>query len=144
MITKSMKRQIRELRADEWESYRALRLRSLKEDPDSFASTLSEARTFAEDRWRDRVTEVIESPADLALVAEVDSIAAGLLWVHFDDTRTETAELYQMWVAPEFRRIGLGEALLHRARDWAQRIGAREAALAVTYRDSPALRLYAL
>ena len=133
---------IRSFRADEWAVHKALRLRALREDPDAFASTLDHALTNSDSRWRDRLAEVVESPFDLALLAENDGTPAGLLWVRFDDAERQLADLYQMWVAPEFRGGGLGEAMVRDALDWAKQVGATAAILDVTYGDSPASRLY--
>ncbi|MDJ0789698.1 MAG: GNAT family N-acetyltransferase, partial [Myxococcota bacterium] len=49
---------------------------------------------------------------------------------------------YQMWVAPDARRSGLGAALLDAVVAWARREGVRELSLAVSLVNEPARRLY--
>ena len=83
------------------------------------------------------------SGIDLPLLAEISGKSAGLAWARFDDTAKEIATLYQMWVAPEYRRRGAGRALVGASVAWAKDMGAKSITLKVTCGDSPALRLYA-
>jgi ribosomal protein S18 acetylase RimI-like enzyme len=52
------------------------------------------------------------------------------------------ANLYQVWVDPNYRQRGVGQMLLERAIAWATAKNARYLNLGVTFADSPALRLY--
>jgi ribosomal protein S18 acetylase RimI-like enzyme len=52
------------------------------------------------------------------------------------------ANLYQMWVAPSHRRIGIGQMLLEKVIAWARAKDATYLDLSVTFDDSPAMRLY--
>jgi GNAT superfamily N-acetyltransferase len=67
---------------------------------------------------------------------------AGMLWATFDSTNRDTVHIYQMWVAPEHRGLGVGRALLERAINWASLSGANLVALSVTCGDSVARRMY--
>jgi GNAT superfamily N-acetyltransferase len=67
----------------------------------------------------------------------------GLAWCKLDHADRTTANLFQMWVAPESRGRGAGAMLLRVALDWARGVGAVRVRLGVTAGESPASRLYA-
>jgi len=105
---------VRQLGPEDWEIWRALRLRALREAPDAFASTLAgtlerEARD-GEGYWRGYFTR--PGPA---LVAEVDGVPAGMARVVVEEG---SAHLYSMWVAPEARGRGVGELLITTGLRW--------------------------
>lgn len=137
------KARVRRFASHEWRIYRDLRLRALADSPDAFATTLAEAQQRPDEQWRARLASGAGSGSERALIAEVDAAAAGLVWVGIDASEPEAAHLYQMWVAPAFRRLGAGRMLLDVAIGWARSGGARYVALAVTCGDTPASRLYA-
>jgi len=56
---------VREFLPDEWQTYRALRLRSLAESPDAFGSTLAAASLKAHltgDQQKNRARETTDRP----------------------------------------------------------------------------------
>src|SRR5262245_23786143 len=133
---------VRKYDSSEWPMYRDLRLRSLAESPDAFGSTLAaeQSRTAAE--WTARLTAGATSGLDFPLVAEVHGKAAGLAWAKVDASNTSLVNIYQMWVAPEFRGQGLGRMLLRAAVEWARARNAHAIHLMVTCGDTSAMRLY--
>lgn len=133
---------VRRFGSDEWRSYRDLRLRALYESPDAFGSTFSHESERTDDDWQSRLGSGATSPRDLPLIAESEGKAVGLAWARIDESQPDVAHLYQVWVAPSYRRIGIGAALLASAIDWARSVGARSIALGVTCGDNPALHLY--
>ena len=92
--------------------------------------------------WQSRLAAAATSGLDLPLLAQVGESPAGLCWAKRDSANLSVVNLYQMWVAPEFRGTGVGGALLERCIAWARSIGAAEVRLGVTLADSPAYRLY--
>jgi len=50
-----MSRNIRRLTAEDWAPYKAVRLRSLQEDPDAFCSTHTSEVQLSEQEWQDRL-----------------------------------------------------------------------------------------
>ena len=133
---------IRRLARHEWRAYRELRLRALADSPDAFVTTLAEARAREDGDWSQQVSAAADSPSQIALVAELDSGLVGLAWSRIDDSDRERAHLYQMWVAPEVRGLGVGRMLLDGAVHWAAGEGVRLLVLSVTYGASAAERLY--
>jgi GNAT superfamily N-acetyltransferase len=132
---------VRTFAADEWPTYRALRLRALADAPDAFGSTLIHEAGRTDAEWSSRLASGVDSPSDLPLVAEVRGEAIGLAWGRIESD-PDVATLYQMWVAPEHRGEGVGRLLVEAVIAWARARDARYLTLAVTCGDTPARRLY--
>ena len=130
---------LRRLRAADARLYRALRLRALKEHPDAFLiSPQEEARQgAAETRARLRTSPTFG--------AFVDGDVAGMVGIH-RETRVKARHkcvLWGMYVAPEFRGLGLGRALMLEALACARRMrGVEQVILAVGSTNRSARSLY--
>jgi GNAT superfamily N-acetyltransferase len=133
---------IRTFAPHEWGIYKDLRLRALADAPDAFGRTLAEEQARSDAEWSERLVTGVNSGWALPLLAEVDGRPVGLAWGRIEASEPDVANLYQMWVAPSHRRRGAGSMLLEAVIAWAKAKGANYLDLGVTYRDSPALRLY--
>lgn len=133
---------IRAFLADDWRTYRALRLRSLADSPDAFGSTLAEEQERPDATWAARLASGTSSGRDLPLLVELNGQPIGLAWGRFEGSDSETAHLYQMWVDPAHRRIGAGRMLLNAVIAWAKALDAHTLALGVTSQRSAAIQLY--
>lgn len=125
-----------------WERYRAVRLRSLAESPDAFRSTLAEEQQRTDRAWAERLSAAALSGEDCPLIAEDDQGAIGLVWAKVDSSDKSAVNVFQMWVSPQHRPLGVGRKLLGAVISWAQARNARSLHLGVTCGDSPAVRLY--
>lgn len=103
--------QIRRLHPEEWQTYRDVRLASLKDTPSAFASTYDDALQFEEARWR----EALAIPAWLACC---DDRPVGL--VRLGGLDGELPHLLSMWVAPSARGSAAGALLVQAALDQAR------------------------
>jgi GNAT superfamily N-acetyltransferase len=126
----------------EWRTYKDLRLRALAESPDAFGSTLAREQDRSDLEWSRRLASNDGSAWDHPLVAEVDGVPAGLAWGRIEVSNPGQADLYQMWVVPDYRGLGAGRRLLEAVIAWARSKGVACLDLGVTFRDSPAMRLY--
>ena len=133
---------IRSLGPQEWETYKALRLRALADSPDAFGRTLAEEQERSDAEWANRLASGANSGRDLPLVAEVDEEPVGLAWGRIEESNPDVAYLFQMWVAPAQRRQRAGEILLKTIIAWAKAKNARYLDLGVTLGNNPAMRLY--
>jgi GNAT superfamily N-acetyltransferase len=133
---------IRPFAAHEWAAYKDLRLRALADAPDAFGSTLAREQALSDEEWANRLPSGSGMDWSLPLVAEIDGKPVGLAWVRIEPSTSDVANLYQMWVSPDYRGLGLGRMLLEAAITWATEKGAHSLELGVTLRDSPAMRLY--
>src|SRR5664279_5470949 len=129
---------VRRLAAEEWATYRAIRLRALADAPDAFGATYAAESALTEADWRTRLgaadwaTFVIDGddgPAAMAVGGPAHDVPA-------------TAALYGMWVAPEVRGRGLGTALMSAVQAWAVDTGYATLGLGVTTTNAPAIALY--
>lgn len=127
----------------EWPGYRELRLRALTDSPDAFGSTLEREAAFPDDLWAERIERGANSPTDLPLVARIGDEVIGLAWGRVQEADPREVHVYQVWVAPEHRGRGVGQALLGAIIAWARESGARQISLEATCGNSAAMRLYA-
>ena len=127
---------IERLSAGDGERLRAIRLRSLRDAPDSFATTLEEAAGWSPESWNRQLEQhatfvASARGADLGLVR-------GALHHHLPDS----GYLISMWVAPEARRQGVGSALVDAVVQWARTQGLIRLLLDVGEKNAPAIALY--
>jgi GNAT superfamily N-acetyltransferase len=128
---------LRVLTPDDWRVWRALRLRALGTDPGAFGSRLADwqGEGDREERWRGRLAH----PGSLNLVAELGGVGVGMA---SGIPGEDVPELISMWVAPEARGRGVGDALVAAIVAWAVDRGAVALGLAVVADNEPAVRLY--
>ena len=131
--------ELRRITAADWELWRAVRLRALAEAPYAFGSTLAHWQgSDLEARWRSRLDDValnvVALTVDGSAVGQVSGTAAD------GDGRVE---LISMWVAPEARGTGAGEALVGEVLRWAAgEEGAPAVVLSVKEGNERAIALY--
>src|SRR5512139_3886097 len=110
---------IRTLAHHEWAIYKDLRLRALADSPDAFGSLLAREQNRSDAEWASRLAAGANS-WDLPLLAEVDAEPIGLAWGRIEKSNPDVADLYQMRVAPSYRRLGAGRMLLDAVIAWAR------------------------
>lgn len=122
---------------EDWRRWRALRLAALAEAPEAFGSTLAEWSRAGdvESRWRDRLGGVA-----LNLVASRSGVDVGM--VSATAPLASEVELISMWVAPEARGQGVGDALVDAVVGWAVAQGVSRVALSVRNGNEAAIALY--
>ncbi|WP_437904724.1 GNAT family N-acetyltransferase [Sorangium sp. So ce327] len=126
---------LRALTSEDWAAWRDVRLRALADAPHAFGSTLEEWENASEARWRAR----LELPGSRNLVAYVDGEPVGMATgAPFEGTY----ELISMWVAPEVRGRGVGDALVEEILRWAREQGGSELRLDVKQDNLSAISLY--
>jgi len=128
---------LRELNDDDWALWRALRQAALTESPDAFGSTIAEwtGAGDLETRWRDRLVSV---PCNV--IAELDGVPSGM--ASATTPQDGEVQLISMWVAPEARGHGVGDALIEALIRWANQAGADKIALDVRIANDRAIALY--
>ncbi len=128
---------IRRLTSDDWVAYREIRLAALADAPSAFGSNLARELAYPDDIWRSR----LDGSQSTVFAAEWEGRLVGL--VGGLSTASEgTALLVSMWVAPEARRQGVGDALVQRVISWAEEAGYTRLELAVTVGNEAAERVY--
>lgn len=127
------------LTPDDWATWRHLRLAALGEAPSAFGSQLADWQGDgdAEERWRSR----LGIPGSHNVVAMLDDDAAGMA-SGVPTSHVGTVELISMWVTPEARGRGVGDALIGEIERWARSVGARVLRLSVAEHNAAAASLY--
>lgn len=123
-------------------TYKSVRLNSLKDSPSSFGSTYEREAAFSDADWQSRLMPNPGINISIPLVAEIDGkpvgLASGVIW----EEDPGVTHLYQMWVLPEARGIGIARALLERITAWAESRHCESLKLSVTTTNDAAVNLY--
>jgi ribosomal protein S18 acetylase RimI-like enzyme len=127
---------ITQLRADEAERLRAIRLRSLADAPDAFATTYAAASTWPLSQWAEQLAQFP------TFVAQARATDVGLVRIALSPESEDIAHLISMWVAPEVRRQGVGSALVDAVVHWARAQALHRVVLDVAETNGPAMALY--
>ena len=126
---------VERMRPEQWKRVRAVRLRALADTPDAFASTLSNEQNMPDEKWSARLA-TLDAATFIAVLDDRDiGIAVG---AYFDGA----AGLFAMWLAPEARGKGIGDALIRAVIDWAKESGHDRLVLEVGDWNQPAINLY--
>jgi ribosomal protein S18 acetylase RimI-like enzyme len=114
-----------------------MRRAALADAPDAFGATLAEwsGTGDTEERWRSRLRAVEHN-----VLAEADGRPVGM--VSATALANGDVELLSMWVAPEGRGRGVGDALVKWVRERARGVGAARVLLDVRAANSQAIALY--
>jgi len=141
--------EVRRVRADEWPALRELRLRALLDAPLAFGSTYAREAAFDDAVWIERARGGATDEDRATFVAAHDggpvvpatglvALATGLA----NDPSAGEGSLVGMFVAPEVRGRGLGDALVASVASWAYSRGLRGIELWVTETNDHAIALY--
>ncbi len=125
------------LGADDWQVYRAIRLAMLRESPAAFGGTHDTALGNDRQVWRQRLRD------NVVLLARVSRTPAGsAMYSVFGAAGPGDAHLFGLWVAPGFRRAGVGRALVEAVMAQARAAGKRRLILHVVADNAGARGLY--
>ena len=78
----------------------------------------------------------------IGYLAMSDGIPCGIAAGFMDENHPASAQVISMWVAPEYRRAGVGAALIGAIRAWARDRGVSTLQLMVTNRNEGAIEFY--
>jgi GNAT superfamily N-acetyltransferase len=129
--------EIREAGADDWQAMRDVRLAALRDAPQAFASTYEREVAFTEADWQRRIAG---GGSFLAYAPELGTAPAGIAGGF--EIAPGTIELVSMWVSPQARGQGIGEALVQAVVGWARARDATRVHLWVTENNGHARMLY--
>jgi ribosomal protein S18 acetylase RimI-like enzyme len=128
---------VRQLTPEDLPTLKAIRLRALQDSPEAYGSTYEGTVTRTDDEWRawfDTATPFLaEGPAGEPL---------GLAATYRDAEEPAVAHLISMWVAPEARGAGIGDALVQQVVTFAVAHGAAAVRLDVVEGNASAIKLY--
>jgi GNAT superfamily N-acetyltransferase len=115
---------------------------ALRDAPDSFGETFADAAGRPASYWDELTRSVtVPGPQAMFLACEGEHLC-GSTYALLDRERAETGRVGGMWVAPAWRRRGIGRALLQGVFDWALERRLRRLALWAPAHSPAALALY--
>jgi GNAT superfamily N-acetyltransferase len=134
--------QIQVVEAEDWESWRKLRLAALTDAPSAFGSTLADWQGAGdtEARWRDRLS--IPGALDLVAKDSDTDTATGMLSAVPDIDDSQRVWLISMWVSPSARGKGVAVALIGHVTQWAKASRRISVNLMVRHQNHHAIALY--
>ena len=131
------------LPVEEWEAYRALRLRGLKEDPQAFGMSYEESVTFPPDRWQSRLREAGKTRRNWLYFAKEGDQLEGMVGAYVnEDDPPYRARIVAMYVIPEQRGRGIAAMLMRAILDALTAEGFQKATLQVNQMQKAAIKMY--
>lgn len=126
---------------DSAEAFRRVRLEALKTDPLAFGSTYEQELKLTSADWLKRAAS-LDGIHRVGFFIMRNGEPCGLVGCFRDDQDAARGQIISMWVAPLFRRAGLGMMLLEAIRSWAESQGITKLYLMVTRSNVGAIGLY--
>jgi ribosomal protein S18 acetylase RimI-like enzyme len=128
---------IKKLPEERWEDYRKVRFEALNRDPQAFGSSPEEEINLTESDWRRRIHGVLFALDNEQIIGTVSLVM---------ENRAKTghiANIYGVYVKPEYRGHGIGKKLIASALEQAA-LNSRitKIKLTVNTRQLAAVRLY--
>jgi ribosomal protein S18 acetylase RimI-like enzyme len=133
---------IRALEPHEITLHRDLRLRALRDSADSFGETAAEAEAQSLSYWEDLTRSVTEPNRHVMFLACEGDTVCGSAYGLRDREDSGAGRVGGTWVAPSYRRQGVGRALLQALFSWAREHGFKRLRLWVPSENAAALALY--
>lgn len=132
---------VRRLGPDDWQDWRDLRLAALADSPLAFASSLEREQGRTEGEWRGWLAR----DSGFAAVGYEEGAPAGIIGAYLKDEppHGRVSELISMWVLPEHRGRGVGDALAAAVDRWTEDRGLDRVHLWVAEENALAERFYA-
>jgi GNAT superfamily N-acetyltransferase len=134
--------ELRRLASHEVDLHRDLRLRALRDAPDSFGETFAAAAVRPISYWEELTRSVTEPGLDVMFLACEGDDILGSVYGLLDRARTDAGRVGGMWVGPDWRRRGVGRALLQEVISWARERRLSRLGLWAPAHNPPAMALY--
>jgi ribosomal protein S18 acetylase RimI-like enzyme len=122
-------------------AYKSVRLQALEDSPRAFGSTYQRESQFTDEEWHQRARNV-DGERAVGYLAREGQQYCGLAVSFLDEADTAKANVYSMWVAPEYRKAGVGRLLIDGIVAWAADRGVRDLQLMVTSSNDAAIEFY--
>lgn len=135
--------EITKLSTEEWQKYKELRLRALKEDPQAFGASYKTNFEYPEKEWKRRLENASKGKTNWLLFAREGIKLAGMIGAFLEDGVTDTATIYFVYVPIEEREKGISNKLMDGIlKELSQKPFLRKVKLVVNKDLIPAVNLY--
>ncbi len=110
---------VRKFRPDEWQDYKAIRLRALETDPHVFSSNYAREAALQDQHWKDGLAN-----PDLGVFGVFDDgKPVGMTGIAIRDkldASLQTAGLWGSWIDPAYRGQGISQDMYRARINWAR------------------------
>lgn len=139
-----MEIEIRKPKLEEWESYKNLRLKALKEFPIAFASDYEVAMTKDDEHWKGWIKKSEEEKSSFMLFAYLEERPIGMMAAYWEDSPklTHIVNLVGVYVDSDFHGQGIGKKLIAAMIEKFKSMNFRKIRLGVTATNENAIALY--
>jgi ribosomal protein S18 acetylase RimI-like enzyme len=120
--------------------FKDVRLRALRDAPTAFSSTYAKESELTDEEWMKRSVRWSSNGSAMFLAMD-GAVGCGIVGAYEEEQATH-AHVISMWVAPEFRRAGVGKALIDAVVEWAASRSKPELKLMVTSVNPGAIAFY--
>ena len=134
--------QIERIVASQWQLLKELRCRALADAPFAFSGTLEEAKERSDEDWVAWAENCSHNPQTIMFIAYYDDKPCGMMGCRIVGEKNEIGELLAVWVAPEYRKLKVGQALLGATKQWASRSYAQVLHIWVAEQNTTAISFY--
>ena len=132
---------IEQISTNNFLAFKTTRLWALKDSPESFGSTFAREAALSDAEWETRAANM-NGEAKIGYLAMDDGMPCGIAAGFLDEKDPTRAQLVSMWVAPAYRRTGIGSLLIAAIQAWARRREVRRLELMVTSCNQGAIEFY--
>jgi ribosomal protein S18 acetylase RimI-like enzyme len=142
--------ELRTLHQDEDTLLKYIMIRMYTDSPSAYNETVAQAEQRSADEWKQLTHLLATGDVGVAFVASVDQEICGFaLGILIGDdgklgqpNATKTAAFGRLWVAPQVRRRGVGQALVEAVVNWARTRSLKRIELWVGEENQAAVQLY--
>jgi GNAT superfamily N-acetyltransferase len=134
---------VRRIGADDWKLLRETRIAALADAPGDATTTVARAVARDDRHWQDSAAANASGPLQATFFAvdpAPDGEVVGMVGAYAN--QDGTVNLVGLWSAPGHRDVGVADALLEAASDWARESGATRLRIWVVERNEHARQYY--
>ncbi len=133
--------EITNLKPEEWQDYKKLRLESLQNEPQAFGSSYEDNLQKPDEYWKMRLENVF-AKKDFLLFAKKNGVLVGMVGAMIDDSHLSNAAVISMYVKKEARGKGVAKKLIVDLLNQLRLNGIQKVELAVNKEQTAAVLLY--
>jgi GrpB-like predicted nucleotidyltransferase (UPF0157 family)/ribosomal protein S18 acetylase RimI-like enzyme len=123
---------VRRVRLADAANLRDVRLRALETDPLSFGSSYAREAAWEPSEWERWAIEHASGNDKATFLAFREDVVVGIAGAFRQTANPTSPHVFSMWVAPDVRRFGIAQRLVHAVVAWATELGATSLNLWVT------------
>lgn len=110
--------EVRPFQPEEWQLYKAIRLKALQSDPNVFSSSFAKEAEYPDTRWQNALSD--PNIGIFGVFHYEDVIGLTGVALAREDASGKTAKLWGSWLEKNWRRRGLSGKMYQARLDWAR------------------------